>query len=547
MEIKLKSNDTKEGNVNCDKAASYTRVSTLKQSEEGYSIQNQMKYIEEYAKGKGWILEDSLKYTENKPASKEEDESVDELNFIGNFRDRPKLTELLKEAQRGSFQHLIVYARDRLARRVEDAIALEIYFEKFGIQIHYAKPGEDFENANPKIKRLLNIIFASLAEMEINILSSRVKEGSKATITKGNWAGGKVPFGYIPVRYEDYSKGGNKRSTKLKVSELDSSFIKKIFELYSLGYGYRRIAQMMNTEYSFITWTKSKIETIIKNKTYTGYIFWDRRGGRRKPNRHNDKPIHSPLESENVIIDEDFWEDMSNERELRSIRKDAFYYDTEYILKNKLVCSKCKRVMKAKCPGGKRRSVYRCADTKEKRVICNTIIPCSIAEGAFRNYMRDVIFQFKDSERFWDLYEAGFNKRIEGYRHIEELLKKRKEETEELVVKIRYYIQKENDESLLTALEIQLSIYENLINKYNDTLKMLKKKTSVVQKNREEVESIVQLFLPSLFTDIEVDGIKRLRREFIIRFIDRIEVRYNNITGEVSIDNIVFLPPELMM
>ncbi|KGK84834.1 recombinase family protein [Clostridium sp. HMP27] len=546
MEIELKSNSVEKYNETCDKAASYARVSTLKQSEEGYSIENQMKYIEEYAKSKGWILEDSLKYKENKPASKEEDESIDESNFIENFRDRPMLTKLLKEVQKKSFKHLIVYSRDRLARDVEDAMALEIYFEKFGIQIHYAKPGEDFEDANPKIKRLLNIIFTSLAEMEINILSSRVKEGSKAAISKGNWAGGKVPFGYIPVEYKDYSKGGNKKSIKLKVSELDSSFIKKIFELYSEGYGYRRIAQTMNKEYGFIIWTKSKIEAIIKNKTYTGYIFWDRRGGRRNPNRHNDKPIHSPLESENVIIDEDFWEDVSNERQTRNVRRDAFYYDTDYILKSKLVCSKCKRPMKAKYPGVNRTSVYRCANTKEERTICNTIIPCNIAEEAFLNYMREFVFQFEDTERFWSLYEDGFNKRIEGYRNVEQLLEQRKKKAEELMRTIRYYIQKESDEHLLTAFEIQLSVYDNLINKYDETLEMFKKKTSVVKKSRKEVESIVQLFLPSLFTDIKVNGIKRLRREFIIRFIDKIEIRYDKITKKISIDKIVFLPPELM-
>lgn len=543
MERKLKSNSAKKA---CDKAASYARVSTLKQSEEGYSIENQMKYIEEYAEGKGWVLDEKLKYKENKPATKEEDESIDESNFIENFKDRPMLTEVLKEAQKKSFKHLIVYSRDRLARKVEDAIALEIYFEKFGVQIHYAKPGEDFEDANPKIKRLLNIIFTSLAEMEINILSSRVKEGSKAAISKGNWAGGKVPFGYIPVEHEDYSKGSNKKSTKLKVSELDSSFVKKIFELYSIGYGYRRIARIMNEDYGFIIWTKSKIESIIKNKTYTGYIFWDRRGGRRNPNRHNYKPIHSPLKSENVIIDEDFWEEMSNERQARNIRKDAFYYDTDYILKNKLVCSKCKRVMKAKYPGANRTSVYRCANTKEERAMCNTIIPCRIVEETFLKYMREVMFEPENTKRFWSAYETGFNKRINEYKSIEKTLEERKQESEELMRKIRYYIGRESDENLLTALEIQLSIYKNLINRYDETLEMLKKKTSVVLKSREEIESIVQLFLPSLFADIKVRGIERIRREFIIKFIDRIEVNYDKVTKEISIDEIVFLPPELM-
>lgn len=545
MERALKSNITKDKN-DIDKVAAYLRVSSTRQSEEGYSIENQLKFISEYVEKKEWILEKNLIYEESKPATKVEGKNIDKLNFIDSFKNRPKLSQLLKEAQKRSFHHLIVYSRDRLSRVVEDAMALEIFFEKYGIQIHYIKAGEDFENANPKIKRLLNIIFTSLAEMEINLLSTRVKEGSKAAVSKGNWAGGKVPLGYIPVEYEDYSKGGNKKSTRLKVSELDSSFIKNIFELYSGGYGYRKIAEAMNKEYGFIIWTKSKIEAIIKNKTYTGQIFWDRRGGRRSPNRHNNDPFFSPLDKDNIIINESLWNEINNEREARNMRRDAFYYDTDYILKSKLVCSKCKRIMKAKYPGVNKTSVYRCANTKDERNVCNTIIPCNMVEEAFLKYMREVVFEPEDISEFLSRYEATFNKNVKGYKCITDLLEKRKKKTEDLMGKIRYCMGKEEDKALLIALEIQLSVYKNLITKYDETLELLKKKASVTEKGREEVESIVQLFLPSLFTDIKLKDIKRIRREFIVRFIDNIEVEYDKISKEIIINEIAFLPPELM-
>lgn len=544
MEKQLKSNIAEDKNDGY-KVAAYVRVSSIRQSEEGYSIENQLKAISEYVEKKGWDLEQT--YEESEPATNAEDKRRGKLSFIDSFKSRPQLSRLLQEAQKRSFQHLVVYSRDRLARDVEDAMALEIFFEKYNIQIHYAKAGEDFENTNPKIKRLLNIIFTSLAEMEINLLSSRVKEGSKAAISKGNWAGGKVPLGYIPFQYEDYSKGSNKKSTRLKVSELDSSFIKKIFELYSRGYGYRKIADIMNKEYGFIPWTKSKVEAIIKNKTYTGQIFWDRRGGRRNPNRHNDNPLCSPLDKSNIIIDEVFWEDVNNEREARNIRKDAYYYyDTDYILKDKLVCSKCKRIMKAKYPGVNKTSVYRCANTKDERVICNTIIPCNIAEEAFLKYIRESIFEFENTSKFWRLYEAGFNKRLRSYKSIINRLEKRKKSSENIMKDIHHCMRKEEDEALLTAFEIQLSVYRNLISKYDETLEMLKKKTDVVQNSREEIESIVNLFLPSLFTDIKLKNIKRIRREFIVRFIDNIEVKYDKMSKEITINKIVFLPPELM-
>ncbi|MDW8802643.1 recombinase family protein [Clostridium sp. A1-XYC3] len=545
MEKPLKLNNANKNKYEIT-AAAYLRVSTTKQGEEGNSIESQLSAAKNYAEYKKWILEDSLIFEEKKPATKVSGKKFDKLNIIDNFRGRTELTELLHKAQRREFKHLIIYSRDRLSRVVEDAIALELFFERCKVKIHYVKEGEDFEDSNPKVKRLLHIIFTSLAEMEINLLSTRVKEGGKACISKGNWPGGKVPFGYVADRHLGDLQDKKKNYTKLKVSELESKLVKKIFDLYASGLGYRKIAKEMNEKYSFIKWSKSKVEAIIKNETYTGQMLWDRRGGRRNPGKHDYEPIKSYLSDENIIINKDHWNEILQERCQRAENKDPFYYDTEYILKGKLICSKCKRAMKPKYPGVNRNTVYKCANNKKERKKCNIIIPCSIAEDEFMKYLTMDLFKFQNTDRFWECYNLEFDKRVEDIVSTIDLVTDKEKETEETLNKIKNQIEVEKEQNLKEIFQLQYAVYGNLMENYKRTREMLKTKLKVKKMARGEFDNIVYMFIPALFMKPNMKEITRIRREFIVNFIDTIEIEYDKENKKANIKEIVFLPPEFI-
>ncbi|KZL93595.1 recombinase family protein [Clostridium magnum] len=171
-----------------------------------------------------------------------------------------------------------------MTRDFEQFIALKYILNRNNIKIHYTLPGENIDIEDKKINRFVDNILASVAELEANVISIRVKSGSKITVKNGNWAGGRPPYGYLIQRIK--IPGRSRPIAKLKPSIYERSLIVNIFKFYNLGYGYRKIAQLMNDMCGNNAWTKGKIESIIKNETYTGYITWDRRGGRRHPGRH---------------------------------------------------------------------------------------------------------------------------------------------------------------------------------------------------------------------------------------------------------------------
>ncbi|MEJ8554173.1 recombinase family protein [Tepidibacter sp. Z1-5] len=531
-------------------AAAYLRVSLTRQKKEGYSLDAQMERIQKFVEKKEFYLPENLIFKEEKPATKVYGHERDELSIIDSFTERPILTQLLRNAQQRKFKHLIIYSRDRLSRVVEDTIALELFFKRCGIDVHYIKDGENIEDTDSEVGRLIHIIFTSLAEMEGNLLSSRVKDGGRACIGKGRWAGGRIPFGYVPAYNKNESEDKKKWDTILEKDDFDSKLVEQVYKLYLRGMGYRRIANVMNQNYGFIEWSKNKVEGIIKNQTYTGQIAWDRRGGRRDPRRKNKNPLLSPLQPQNSIIDTKIWNEIVDQRQKRSINKDPYYHDTKFILKDKLVCSKCERTMKPKNPGKNKSNIYKCANTKDERKACNTIIPIKLVEDEFIKYMQNDIFKINDKEKnkdiFWNEYDKKFDKRKNEILSMIEEVEKKISKYKNILDKIEKHILIENDECIKEALNTQHVIYNTLIDKYEESRDLFKKKSEVVKKDREELYEVVQLFLPGLFIKRDSKDLIRIRREFIINFIDKISVAYDKNNKKVTIDEIVFMPPEFI-
>lgn len=220
------------------RAAAYLRVSSERQKKEGFSIEAQELLAQEYSKSNNWILSDNLIFREDSPAAKVDGQSFESTFMNERFKDRPELCRLLDAAQRNVFKHLIIQSRDRFARSVEDMIALELFLRACKIDVHYVKEGENFDNPDPtkeeesesksrnQINRLLHIVFTSLAEMEIDLLSTRVRDGAKACVSRGNWPGGRPPFGYV------LDTAGKK--TVLEKSSMESTLVTEVFNLYLL-------------------------------------------------------------------------------------------------------------------------------------------------------------------------------------------------------------------------------------------------------------------------------------------------------------------------
>lgn len=533
-----------EINLN-EKAVAYIRVSTTKQKELGHSIEVQKDFAKEYAKKNHWILEDDLIFIEDKPATRSYGNEINKNSLLESFSSRPEFHKLMVEAQNQNFKHLIIHSRDRLSRSLEESIILNVYFEKCKIKIHYTKEGENLNNEDEKINRLLQVILSSIAELEANNLAIRVKEGNRACLAKGLWPGGKAPLGYYRKRV--LSENSKRPHSFLVKSDFESKIVKKVFEYYLQGLGYKNIAYKMNEEFAFIHWTKSKVESIIKNQSYTGKIAWDRRGGRRSGKIHEEIYL-SPLNKDNIIVEQSIWDSIKGIRKERCETRDAFYYNTPFIFKGKLVCAKCNKFMKPKNPGKNKTKVYKCAHTKDDRNQCNCIIPAHAIEEEFIKYMKN-IFKIKDYEYFWSIYNDEFTKRISEYKNNMNSINEKLIECNNTLNKLKIFIQNEENRQIVKALETQHKFYYKLINEYKHTKDLLEKKHNTQKLSKEVLTNLINKSIPSIFIKddaINDENMKIKQRAFINLFINKIFVDYNSITKQIQSIKIEILPSEFI-
>lgn len=156
------------------KAIGYIRVSTVEQSNEGVSLENQTEKIKQYCKLNDleltWIIKDAGK--------------------SGKNCNRPGLKSLLQRLDK--IDCVVVYKLDRLSRKVKDTLELIEQFEQAGVTFHSINEKIDTKSAMGRF--FLNIV-ASLAQMERDLISERTIDALKHK-KANNKRFGQVPYGW---------------------------------------------------------------------------------------------------------------------------------------------------------------------------------------------------------------------------------------------------------------------------------------------------------------------------------------------------------------
>lgn len=534
---------------NKEVAAAYIRVSTERQKDEGYSIKNQLDLAHEYANKHGWKLPTDYIFQENGSASKIYGDDVDTDDFPGNFFNRPEFKKLLSLAETKDFKHLIVYSRDRLTRDLHQYITLELFLKGYEIDVHFTRVGENIKNENPALSHFINIILSSYAEYESSLLSTRIKDANKTCILDGHWAGGRTPFGYI----RKYVNGNTfKKHTTLLKSDFESLMVNEIFNLALLGYGSRKISNIMNKKYSFIKWTKSKIEAILNNQTYTGYITWNRRGGRRQKYRKYNDLVQSSLIKDAVIIDKNTWDTCLDKKAERNKNRDPYYHITPFILKDKLKCSKGKCIMKTKNPGKNKSNIYRCNSRCSEE--CNGIISARKVHYHFAKKIKDFI-KIDDYIDFWKEYYGKFGEKNQQYILFKKSLEEKINEYNSLLDKVNNRLKDEASSLIAKALKNQKINISKQINEYEKTKLELEKFLSVEPMNESTFAGFITNYISSLFDNFDIEAVddedkideqliknNHIVREFVLNFIDEVDIKFEN--GSIKLMNITYKAPE---
>lgn len=340
------------------KVALYTRVSTVEQAEEGYSIDEQERLLREFC-GK----EDYEVY-----------KCYSDRGISGkNITARPSLQEMLRDAQEKKFQLVLVWKINRLSRNLLDLLKMVDLLDKVGIA--FRSLSEHFETETTTGKLSLHMM-AAVGEFERGTIAQNVKMGMLARAREGKWNGNKV-LGYDLVKLTGESGNKKKSESILQVNKNEAEIVRAIFDMYSNGSGYKAITNHIN-KVGFRTkrgnyFSVSTLKEILRNPVYIGKIRYNVRQNWSEKRRRdiNPNPIlvdgtHEP------IIDIETWNKVQNLLEA-SKGKPARIYDGEFPLTGILKCPVCgagmviSRTTNTLKDGTKRRlSYYACGNWKNK-------------------------------------------------------------------------------------------------------------------------------------------------------------------------------------
>jgi DNA invertase Pin-like site-specific DNA recombinase len=101
---------------------------------------------------------------------------------------RPGLDELLRDARRGRFQVVLVWASDRIARSVRHF--LEVLDELNRVGVEFVSFRESIDTGGP-LGRAVVIIIGAIAELERNLIVERVRAGMRRAKLEGRHIGRK--------------------------------------------------------------------------------------------------------------------------------------------------------------------------------------------------------------------------------------------------------------------------------------------------------------------------------------------------------------------
>lgn len=230
------------------KAAIYVRVSTDEQRDYGYSIDNQLRNVEEYCKRNNYDIV----------------EVYNDAGHSGKDLFRPAMQKLLKDIKNGVVDRLVAIKVDRLTRNGYDGYWLLNYCNEHNVKIELSLEQFDVTTANGEMFYGMNLIFGQRERKEIGARTRRGLEEMALQHIHPN----RAPYGYV--------KDGE---GKLQVDPITSEVVKEIYNLCSVGKSLRKIADILQKENRYLKmgkWTDDRVLSILSNPIYNGTYYHGR-------------------------------------------------------------------------------------------------------------------------------------------------------------------------------------------------------------------------------------------------------------------------------
>lgn len=244
------------------KVAIYARVSSDRQAEKELSIPAQVKAIQQYCQGRGYIIVNEF-IEKGKSAKTDDREEFQKMIALAKRSNRP-------------FDAILVHKFDRFSRKRDDHVIYKALLAQVGVKV--ISVTEQTEADTPQDK-LLEGMLEVMSEFFNANLATEVRKGMTQNAKQGYNNGGTPPYGYRT----EYIAIGNQKTKAVWVhgprEEIDT--VRWIFNQYAYeNVGYKKISNLLN-EKSVPTqkggqWSASTIRAIIFNEAYIGRRCWNK-------------------------------------------------------------------------------------------------------------------------------------------------------------------------------------------------------------------------------------------------------------------------------
>jgi site-specific DNA recombinase len=285
------------------RCAIYARKST---DEQAASTRVQVEEAGRFVQERGWLLEPGQVF-------------IEDARSRAEFKNRPELFRMIDAAKAGHFEVLVVRDESRLGGDMLRTGLIIQDLVELGVRLFHYATGEEvrFDDAT---SQLVVTIRNFAAQMEREKTASRTYEHLQSKARKGHNAGGRV-FGYRNVEVTATGPTGDevRLRTEYEIDPEQAAVVRRIFELYAAGEGYRGIARILNDEgvaspragrRGSGSWGPTTIRSMILNERYRGFVPWNRyqktyRGGTKvRIERPEDQWMRTPMPHLQIVSDE---------------------------------------------------------------------------------------------------------------------------------------------------------------------------------------------------------------------------------------------------
>lgn len=329
------------------KTVLYCRVSSATQEERG-TIRTQQEFAARYCKANGIRLVES--YLD------------DGISGSVPIKERPAGSRLLRDAQAGKFDTLLIYNLSRLSRDTLDALETIRTLHSQGIALKSISDGVVVDSS--PMGQFVITQLAGLNQLMRDNIRTDSRRGMERCVREGKWVGGRAPFGYRVV------------DGRLAIDPEQSEIVKNIFTWYQCGQRVRGITARLNAarikhpmDWNKPTsrpWYEATVSGLLNNRCYTGAWEWRKRTDRKKVSGKTVFTVTTPEQRIAVTIPALIsFEDFGC---VKQTLKDNFTFSKRnvkhfYLLRGLIFCGFCGRRYVGLASGRKPwlKNYYRCS------------------------------------------------------------------------------------------------------------------------------------------------------------------------------------------